>query len=187
MGEVELLFGILPIMSTKTCVDLTFVREFISDRVAGSYKPAEKRAILEFFLSDFKAKFKAASKKDADEEQTAKDADALVANLKLVVLPMLSASLEGCSKESKKLAKARLIVNEDAVSGIVGDILDYADDESPRASIIQRAVPCTASATCNITHSMFAGRPRQASQGADQVWLEPLEARRPCVEAICVR
>jgi hypothetical protein len=92
MGEVELLFGILPIMSTKTCVDLTFAREFISDRVGGSYKPEQKRAILEFFLSDFKAKFKAASKKDADEEQTAKDADALVANLKLVVLPMLTSS-----------------------------------------------------------------------------------------------
>ena len=98
MGEVELLFGILPIMSTKTCVDLTFAREFISDRVGGSYKPEQKRAILEFFLSDFKVKFKAASKKDADEERTAKDADALVANLKLVVLPMLTSSLEGCSK-----------------------------------------------------------------------------------------
>ena len=34
---------------------------------------------------------------------------------------------------------------------------------------------------------MFAGRSRQAPKGAYQVWLEPLEARRPCVQAICVR
>ena len=34
-------------------------------------------------------------------------------------------------EESKKLAEARLIVNEDAVSSIVGDILDYVDDELP--------------------------------------------------------
>jgi len=130
-GEVDLLFGVLPIMSTKTCVDLTFAREFITDRVAGSYEPDQKRAILEFFLSDFKSKFKARNKKDADEEQSANDANSLVENLKLVVLPMLTSSLEGCSKSPKKLEEARMIVTEDAVSSIVEDILEYTDDDSP--------------------------------------------------------
>jgi transformation/transcription domain-associated protein len=37
--------------------------------------------------------------------------------------------LEGCSRDPKKLAEARLIVDEDSVSSIVGDILDKVDDE----------------------------------------------------------
>jgi transformation/transcription domain-associated protein len=119
-SQVEILFKIIPVLCKRSCVDYTFVREFIKKEVIDDYTPSERNAVLREFLDKFAAHF---DDNDSDPEE-------LVCALEVVVIPMLSKVLKGCQDSTEALKAAQTTVDDKLVSRLVLDVLEAADDDA---------------------------------------------------------
>jgi transformation/transcription domain-associated protein len=112
--EVDVLFFMLSIFTTRTTIDFTFLRDFYSQVVAEEYSQEEKKAILHKFLHFFK---------EPSFTQEHK-----VQALQVLVIPMLKASF--LQNEFKEAIDSKVLLNSldlktlQIVGAIIGEILD---------------------------------------------------------------
>ena len=113
--KVEYLFDVLSVFDAKTCVDFTFLVRFYKTNVAEEFTSAEKHAVLLHFLEAFKTKSMSASE--------------LTHATRLIIIPILEATLKDVSTDSDRMEEAKKVLTEDVVASIVNDLLETADDD----------------------------------------------------------
>jgi hypothetical protein len=121
---LEVLFELLCVFTTPTCVDFTFLKDFLTEEVAKRYSPAERSALLNRFLRLFHATFasvptpglQVAAAGPAGGPQQ----EGLVVAMQLLVIPMLTDTL--------RKPFAREVIDEPMVLRIVRDLIGPLDE-----------------------------------------------------------
>ena len=114
-SKLGYLFDVLSVFDTRTCVDFAFLADFYKKTVAEGFTPAERHAVLAHFLEAFKNKSAPPSE--------------LTHALRLIVIPVLEATLADAASDPKKMEEAKLVLTEEIVASVVNDLLETADDE----------------------------------------------------------
>eukprot|EP00899_Mesostigma_viride_P026573 jgi/Mesvir1/70/Mv13673-RA.2 len=105
-GEVGTLFELLPVFTTRSGVDYTFLRDFMSVEVATLYTVPQRAAVLQHFLGLFR-------ERSLPQEQ-------LVCALQLLIMPLLSHAFAA--------GEGAAVVDGEMLKGIVDRLLNSAED-----------------------------------------------------------
>jgi transformation/transcription domain-associated protein len=123
--EVDLLFHMLSILTVRSTIDFTSLRDFYSQKVAEEYNPQQKKNIMMYFLERF-------FPSDSFTQ------DHKVQALQTLIIPMLSASLGNDSKDIIEPATVSAIVHK-VLGHQGGDVPHGPSDEALSIELLQLA------------------------------------------------
>jgi phosphatidylinositol kinase/protein kinase (PI-3 family) len=113
LESTQLIFSLLTSFTSKTRVDFTFLRNFLSDEIVEIFSTEEKKALMESFFSHFKAK---------------EEPPEFFAGLEVMVFPIFEKESSGDSNSK--------VIDEKLLSCIVKDYLGTVDTmESSRSEL----------------------------------------------------